>query len=419
MHVGTDHVPPSLGGAQGTASRSWAGSTGKNIELDLAEPRAGRPRGGRRPGVRPRARRRDRRVRGQVDRRGAEGDRRTCRIRSRSSSSTRPTRSGTAWSTSLSPSGSEPDRSVRSARRRRQAARALRAPRAEAASRAHARRPDGHEHRTRLLTEYKTRRSGAATTARAGHPGGDERAGSRAHLPVAASRRGRRRVPAVAEPPAQPLGADDPARRSARGSRSRPTARSGSSRARSSRTASTSYPIGRAGARYVDSILDGTPPAELAVQEIPDVEFAINLEDRQPARHQGAAGDDHPRPTRSIGSPVTTLGAAAWTRPARPHRRLIWKYTAVVVALVAAAIVSVGLTELYFSYQDIKRALTARRAGQGARPRLPRSSSTMQELLRQLEAVAQPTVGSGRGRARGARPGLPPRSSTARRSSAS
>ncbi len=37
------------------------------------------------------------------------------------------------------------------------------------------------------------------------------------------------------------------------------------------------YPIGVAGARYVDSILDGTDPSELAVQEIPDVEFALNL----------------------------------------------------------------------------------------------------------------------------------------------
>lgn len=37
------------------------------------------------------------------------------------------------------------------------------------------------------------------------------------------------------------------------------------------------YPIGHAGARYVDSILDGTTPAELAVQEIPDVQFALNL----------------------------------------------------------------------------------------------------------------------------------------------
>ena len=44
--------------------------------------------------------------------------------------------------------------------------------------------------------------------------------------------------------------------------------------------------------------------------------------------------------------------------PVRPHRRLKWKYTGVVVALVAAAVLSLGLTELYFSYQDTKRALT-------------------------------------------------------------
>jgi putative ABC transport system substrate-binding protein len=36
-------------------------------------------------------------------------------------------------------------------------------------------------------------------------------------------------------------------------------------------------PIGRAGARYVDSILRGTPPADLSVEEVPTVEFAINL----------------------------------------------------------------------------------------------------------------------------------------------
>ena len=36
-------------------------------------------------------------------------------------------------------------------------------------------------------------------------------------------------------------------------------------------------PIGRAGARYVDSILKGTSPADLPVEEIPQVEFAINL----------------------------------------------------------------------------------------------------------------------------------------------
>ena len=36
-------------------------------------------------------------------------------------------------------------------------------------------------------------------------------------------------------------------------------------------------PIGAAGARYVDSLLEGTPPAELPVEEIPETEFAINL----------------------------------------------------------------------------------------------------------------------------------------------
>jgi putative ABC transport system substrate-binding protein len=36
-------------------------------------------------------------------------------------------------------------------------------------------------------------------------------------------------------------------------------------------------PIGRAGARYVDSILRGTSPADLPVEEVPTVEFAINL----------------------------------------------------------------------------------------------------------------------------------------------
>ena len=36
-------------------------------------------------------------------------------------------------------------------------------------------------------------------------------------------------------------------------------------------------PIGRAGARYVDSILRGTRPADLPVEVVPTVEFAINL----------------------------------------------------------------------------------------------------------------------------------------------
>ena len=37
-------------------------------------------------------------------------------------------------------------------------------------------------------------------------------------------------------------------------------------------------PIGRLGARYVDRVLRGTPPADLSVETVPDVEFVINLE---------------------------------------------------------------------------------------------------------------------------------------------
>lgn len=37
-------------------------------------------------------------------------------------------------------------------------------------------------------------------------------------------------------------------------------------------------PVGRVAARYVDSILRGTSPSELPVEVFPDVEFAINLE---------------------------------------------------------------------------------------------------------------------------------------------
>jgi len=82
-------------------------------------------------------------------------------------------------------------------------------------------------------------------------------------------------------------------------------------------------------------------------------------------------------------------------RPARPHRRLIWKYTAVVVTLVAAAVVSVGLTELYFSYQDSERALTRVERDKAASAAAS-IEQQMRDILRQLEAVAQPAVGRGR-----------------------
>jgi signal transduction histidine kinase len=78
----------------------------------------------------------------------------------------------------------------------------------------------------------------------------------------------------------------------------------------------------------------------------------------------------------------------------RPHRRLIWKYVAVVVTLVTAAVVSVGLTELYFSYQDSKRAVT-RVERDKASAAASSIEQLMQEILREVEAVAQPTIGTG------------------------
>jgi signal transduction histidine kinase len=80
--------------------------------------------------------------------------------------------------------------------------------------------------------------------------------------------------------------------------------------------------------------------------------------------------------------------------PARPHRRLIWKYTTVVVALVAAASVSVGLTELYFSYQDSKRALTRVERDRAAAAAAA-IEQQMQDVLQELEALAQPTEDEG------------------------
>ena len=71
--------------------------------------------------------------------------------------------------------------------------------------------------------------------------------------------------------------------------------------------------------------------------------------------------------------------------PAPPHRRLIWKYAVVVVTLVAAAIVSVGLTELYFSYHDSKKALT-RVERDKASSAATSIEQLMKKLLRELDA---------------------------------
>jgi signal transduction histidine kinase len=87
-------------------------------------------------------------------------------------------------------------------------------------------------------------------------------------------------------------------------------------------------------------------------------------------------------------------GAGSLKGSARPQRRLIWKYAAVVVTLVAAAVVSVGLTELYFSYQDSKRAVT-RVEQDKAQSAAASIEQLMQDILLQLDAVAQPTAATG------------------------
>jgi signal transduction histidine kinase len=80
--------------------------------------------------------------------------------------------------------------------------------------------------------------------------------------------------------------------------------------------------------------------------------------------------------------------------PSRPHRRLIWKYTAIVVALVAAATISVGLTELYFASRDTKRAVTRVEQDKASSAAASIEQET-RSLIGELIPVAQPTVGKG------------------------
>jgi len=77
--------------------------------------------------------------------------------------------------------------------------------------------------------------------------------------------------------------------------------------------------------------------------------------------------------------------------PAQPYQRLIWKYTLVVVVLVTAAIVSVGLTEFYFTYEDSKRAVTEVEADKASSAAVA-TSQFIQDILSDLDSVAQPTV---------------------------
>ncbi len=77
---------------------------------------------------------------------------------------------------------------------------------------------------------------------------------------------------------------------------------------------------------------------------------------------------------------------------ARPHQRLVWKYVAVVGILVAAAIISVGISESYFSYEDSQRAVTEVEADKASSAAIS-IRQFIQELESDLEGVAQPISG--------------------------
>ena len=77
--------------------------------------------------------------------------------------------------------------------------------------------------------------------------------------------------------------------------------------------------------------------------------------------------------------------------PTPPRRRLAWRYTVVVVVLVAAAMASVGVSELYFSYEDGKSALIEVAADKAS---LAAESidELIQGILADLDSLADPKV---------------------------
>ena len=78
--------------------------------------------------------------------------------------------------------------------------------------------------------------------------------------------------------------------------------------------------------------------------------------------------------------------------PTRLHQRLVWKYVAVVGMLVAAAIVSVGISESYFSYVDGQRAVTEAEADKASSAAIS-IRQFIEELSGDLERLAQPIPG--------------------------
>ena len=77
--------------------------------------------------------------------------------------------------------------------------------------------------------------------------------------------------------------------------------------------------------------------------------------------------------------------------PMRPRHRLVWKYTAVVVVLVVAAIVSVGVIEVGFSSADSKGAVTEL-VGDKATAAAVSIDVLMQDILGDLDSVAGSAV---------------------------
>ena len=85
--------------------------------------------------------------------------------------------------------------------------------------------------------------------------------------------------------------------------------------------------------------------------------------------------------------------------PARPRRRLVWKYVAVVGTLVAAAIVSVGVSEFWFSYEDSKRAVTEAEADKASSAAIS-IRQFIQQLGDDLDGVAESIPGDASGQDR-------------------
>ena len=172
-------------------------------------------------------------------------------------------------------------------------------------------------------------------------------------------------------------------------------AKSGSSRARSSRTGSISR-RSAAPARATSTASSGARRLPTCQSRtIPNDRVRHQSQDRRQARHQGAAGHDHPRLTRSTGS--------------RGHDAARQRGTARAAAPAPDLEVHGGRRDARRRGDRLGRAhgallhlsgqqAHAERASSGTRLRRPPPSieQQIQEILRELEAVAQPTVETGR-----------------------